>query len=522
MRDISWKRAGLAACLGLASALTGCGGDTAGPSDVAVPKPAAANTDRPAPASPPSETPAVPSEPALDTPADAGKPAEAVPGGAAAAPGHAPAVGVKPIAHSAPASSPVFDALPLVALVKPVAASSVVIKPDEDSVYWQPADSSLIQDEPLEVKPPRGLPDLTPGVVVPEANPLTKGKFELGRLLYFDPRVSKDGTVSCATCHDPGEGWTKGTPTAIGIAGQAGGRNAPVVTNTAYGRTMFWDGRAPSLEAQSQGPPLNPIEMGDQTYEEIIGRLRDVPDYVERFRRVFGTNVTLDGVAKAIATFERVAGLSGDSSYDRYRDYDDPDHNKALSESEKRGMVLFGERLNDDDEFQTDVVLQKARCTLCHQGFNFTDEKFHNLGVGYDAATGKFADYGRFLAEPIGAKNPASIGAFKTPTVRDAARSAPYMHDGSEATLEAVIDYYDRGGNPNPYLDKDMKPLNLTPQEKTDLVAFMRALTGSPVSVDIPALPPNSEGKAPDARQALEIPKRKVAADDAHGILRLR
>ncbi|GIW87514.1 MAG: hypothetical protein KatS3mg108_1838 [Isosphaeraceae bacterium] len=520
MSNAFWKRLPLLPLIGLSwSAIVGCGGDATAPSDVAVPTPPTASAPGSSEAAPPpAETPTSPSEPALDAPADSAKPADS----AAAAPGHAPVVAATATPHNPPAAAAAFDALPLIALVKPAEASSVTVNPDEDSIYWQPPDPSLIQDEPLEVKPPRGLPDLTPGVVVPEANPITKGKFELGRLLYFDPRVSKDGTVSCATCHDPGEGWTKGTPTAIGIGGQAGGRNAPVVTNTVYGRSMFWDGRAPSLEAQSQGPPLNPIEMGDQTYEEIIARLRDVPDYVERFRRVFGTNVTLDGVAKAIATFERVAGLSGDSPYDRYRDYDLPDHNNALSESEKRGMILFGERLNDDDEFQTDVVLQKARCTLCHLGFNFTDEKFHNLGVGYDATTGRFADYGRFLAEPIGAKNPASIGAFKTPTVRDVARSAPYMHDGSEPTLEAVVDYYDRGGNPNPYLDKDIKPLNLTPQEKADLVAFMKALTGPPPDVEIPTLPPSSDGTAPDARQALEIPKRKVASEDAHAIFRRR
>jgi cytochrome c peroxidase len=423
------------------------------------------------------------------------------------------------VAHSIPATSAVFDARPLAALIKPVAAAALVVTPDDDSIYWQPPDTSLIQDEPLAVTPPRGLPPLTPGVVVPESNPITKGKFELGRLLYFDPRVSKDGTISCATCHDPAEGWSKGTPTAIGIGAQVGGRNSPTVVNTAYGRSMFWDGRAPSLEAQSQGPPLNPIEMGEQTFEEIIARLRDVPDYRERFRRVFGTDVTLDGIAKAIATFERVAGLSGDSAYDRYRDYDDPEHNKALSDAEKRGMILFGERLNDDDEFQTDAVLQKAKCTLCHQGFNFTDEKFHNLGVGYDPATGKFADYGRFLAEPIGAKNPASIGAFKTPTVRDVEKSPPYMHDGSEATLEAVVEYYDRGGNPNPYLDKDMQRLGLTPQEKADVVAFMKALTGKSLPTDIPTLPPDSSGKAPDAKAVMEIPQRKVADSDRHAIL---
>ena len=159
------------------------------------------------------------------------------------------------------------------------------------------------------------------------------------------PRISKDGTVSCATCHNPEKGWTDNLTTSVGIDGQVGGRNAPTVLNTAYGRTMFWDGRAPSLEGQSQGPLQNKIEMGDQSYEEIIDRLRTIPGYVEQFKKVFGTDVTLDGMAKAIAAFERVAALSGNSAYDRYQDNETPDHIKELTESQKRGMVLFGLRL---------------------------------------------------------------------------------------------------------------------------------------------------------------------------------
>ncbi len=504
-----WKNAGVALILGSCWYTTGCG-DTA-TTDLNTPKPTVTPTPSPAP----EETPAAPTSETrapMNTPAEQPSLAAEAPD----APGHTQALDAKPAAHSMPATAAAFDATPLVALVKPILASTVAPLPDEDSIYWQPPDTSLIQDEPLEVKVPRGLPDLTPNVVVPESNPITKGKFELGRLLYFDPRVSKDGMVSCATCHDPSSGWSKATPKAIGIAGQVGGRNSPTVTNTVYGKSMFWDGRAPSLEAQSQGPPQNPIEMGEQTYEEIVARLRDVPEYQERFRRVFGTQVTLDGVSKAIATFERVAGLSGDSAYDRYRDFDDPEHNSALTESEKRGMVLFGERLNDDEEFTTDVVLQKAKCTLCHQGFNFTDEKFHNLGVGFDPATGKFADYGRFMATAIGAKNPADIGAFKTPTVRDVTRSGPYMHDGSQATLEEVVEHYNKGGIANPYLDQDMKPLNLTDAEKADVVAFMKALTGKVEELEIPTLPANSDGSVPDAKAAMAIPKKKLASGDVH------
>jgi cytochrome c peroxidase len=378
---------------------------------------------------------------------------------------------------------------------------------------WLPSQRELIRDEPLVVKVPTGLQPLTPRIYVPDANPLTKGKYDLGRQLYFDPRVSLDATVSCATCHNPAKGWTDGMPVSTGIAGQFGSRSAPTVLNTAYGKSMFWDGRAPSLEGQAQGPVQNPIEMGKQSYKEIIERLRKIPDYAEQFDRIFGTRVTLDGMAKAIATFERVAALSGNSRYDKYNAGDD----KALSDSEKRGMVLFGLTLNTDDDFKTDAVRQKAKCTLCHVGFNFTDEQFHNLGIGWNESTGRFADLGRWAIEPIGGKNDKSLGAFKTPMVRDAARTSPYMHDGSLATLEAVVEHYDKGGTPNPALDPDVKQLKLTAQEKADLVAFMKALTGETKTLDelLPPLPPGPDGNAPNPRDAL-TPPSKVASATMH------
>ncbi len=376
---------------------------------------------------------------------------------------------------------------------------------------WAASNPALIKDEPLTVSVPKGLQPLTPKVYVPAANPITKGKYELGRQLYFEPRVSLDGTVSCATCHNPAKGWTDGMPVSIGINGQTGGRSAPSVINTVYGKSMFWDGRAPSLEGQSQGPPQNPIEMGKQSYEQIVMRLRGIKSYTEQFQKVFGTDVTLDGMAKAIATFERVAALSGDSKYDKYNAGD----NKALSESEKRGMVLFGLTLNTDDEYQPTVVRQKAKCTLCHVGFNFTDEQFHNLGVGYDPVTGKFADLGRWAIDPIGAKSDSNLGAFKTPTLRDIERTAPYMHDGGMNTLEEVMDHYDKGGTPNPSLDEDMKKkLELTAQEKADVIAFMKALTGKTTGLAelLPTLPPGPDGKSPDPKSALTAPSKKVAS----------
>ncbi len=374
-----------------------------------------------------------------------------------------------------------------------------------EDLLWQTPDPKLITDEPYTATVPRGLPALT--TYIPASNPLTKGKVELGKQLYFEPRISLNGTVSCATCHNPVKGWTDNLKTSVGIDGQVGGRNAPTVLNTVFGRTMFWDGRAPSLEGQSQGPPQNPIEMGKQSYGDIIKRLRAIPGYRDQFRKVFGTDVTLDGVAKAIASFERVAALSGNSAYDKYQQGD----MAALTESQKRGMILFGLRLAEDDEFKTDVKLKKAECTSCHAGFNFSDEQFHNLGIGWVANQGKFVDLGRLIIDPVGAKNPADLGAFKTPTVRGAAKTAPYMHDGSLATLTDVVDHYNKGGNANPFLDKDIKKLNLTDKEVIDVVEFMKSLTGETLKVSLPKLPVGPDGKAPDPADALATPSARTA-----------
>jgi cytochrome c peroxidase len=390
-------------------------------------------------------------------------------------------------------------------------------------LFSEEADAKAIHDETYEIAVPAGLPPVAS--VIPAANPMTKGKVELGKQLYFDQRISKDATVSCASCHDPAKGWTDNAPTSTGIKGQKGGRSAPTVLNTIYGRTMFWDGRAPSLEGQAQGPVQNKIEMGDQSYKEIIERLRGISGYKEQFLKVFGTDVTLDGMAKAIAAFERTA-LSGNSVYDKYNagDPDSPETFKHLTESQKRGMVLFGLRLKEEDPFKVDQgLLKKANCTACHAGANFTDEMFHNIGVGYDEKLGKFADIGRWEISPIGSKYPAEKGAFKTPTIRDITRTGPYMHDGSEKTLEQVVEYYNKGGNKNPALDADMKPLNLTDAEKADLVAFMKALTGEVVVVALPTLPVGPDGKSPNPQDALgAAPKTAQELRDIHRVAATR
>jgi cytochrome c peroxidase len=285
----------------------------------------------------------------------------------------------------------------------------------------------------------------------PKNNPYSAAKWELGRYLYFDKRLSADGTVSCATCHDPAKAFTDNEPNSQGIKGQRGDRSAPTVINRAYGFAQFWDGRASSLEEQAKGPMQNPIEMG-HTHEAIVGALKKNAGYQKLFQAAFGNaEVDIDRAAQAIATFERTV-LSGNSAYDKYK----AGNKSALSASAIRGM---------------DVYFNKAKCDQCHEGLNFTTNAYHNLGVGMDKPN---PDEGRFKVT----RNPLDWGAFKTPTLRDISRTAPYMHDGSLKTLEEVVDFYDRGGTPNKNLDERMKKLNLTPTEKKDLVEFLKALDG--------------------------------------------
>ena len=294
---------------------------------------------------------------------------------------------------------------------------------------------------------PLGLPPLQ----WPPENPYTAEKAELGRLLYFDPRLSKDNTVSCATCHDPKFGFSDGKPVSTGIRGQTGTRNSPTVFNRAYTLAQFWDGRAATLEEQAKGPIANPIEMGE-THEGVVRKLRGIAGYRTLFKKAFDTpDFTIDHVAQAIATFERTV-LSGNSPYDRYR----AGVQGAMTDSQLRGLAVF---------------TKKGKCDACHEGVNFTTNEFHNLGVGMDKPN---PDPGRYEVT----KNAADWGAFKTPTLREIANSAPYMHDGSLKTLEEVVDFYDKGGIPNKNLDEKMKRLNLSAQEKHDLVEFLKALSG--------------------------------------------
>jgi len=284
---------------------------------------------------------------------------------------------------------------------------------------------------------PAGLPD----VKHPEDNPSTPEKIELGKQLYFDPRLSADDTVSCATCHDPAKGWSNGEQFATGVGGAKGGRNSPTILNSAYSKQQFWDGRASTLEDQALGPIQNPIEM-KMSLDDVVGKLNQVQGYQDQFQKVFGTGVTKEGIAKAIAAFERTI-LSGDAPYDRFKAGD----KAALSEPAQRGMKLF---------------FGKANCSACHSGHSFTDLAYHNIGLDSE-------DAGRKTISNLAGDH----GAMKTPTLRDIAKSGPYMHNGSLKTLEEVMQHYNKGGNGNPFQDEEIYALKLTPEEIADIVTFM-------------------------------------------------
>jgi cytochrome c peroxidase len=351
---------------------------------------------------------------------------------------------------------------------------------------WLDDPRNFVELEPVL---PLGLSQGAAQITGLDKNPLTRAKIELGRQLYFDPRLSADSTVSCASCHNPAEGYTAHTTTGVGIRGQQGGRNSPVSFNRILSGPQFWDGRADSLEDQAVGPIQNPIEMGF-THEGVVKRLGEIPVYKQQFEKIFG-ELTIDRVGQAIAAFERVL-VTAPSPYDygeQLRAFagldeediaDDPELSAKyaaakeaaaahpMSESAQRGRDIF--------------FSEKGNCTACHVGANLADEKYHNIGIGMDKEN---PDLGRVAVT----KNEKDMGAFKTPTVRNAALTAPYMHDGSVATLEEVVEWYDKGGHANPHLSDKIKPLKLTPQEKADLVEFMKSCTGPTPTVETSRLP---------------------------------
>ncbi|HEY9157939.1 cytochrome-c peroxidase [Candidatus Binatus sp.] len=321
--------------------------------------------------------------------------------------------------------------------------------------------------------------------VIPPDNPQTPAKIALGKALFFDDRLSADGKISCDHCHAPAKGFTDQLPTSMGIRAQFGQRNAPTVLNALFNVTQFWDGRAPSLEAQVQGPVTNPVEMGMKSTDDAVAKVKAIPEYGKQFQDVFGHDVTFADIERAIAAYERTQ-LAFDSPFDKFI-AGDP---SAISDSAKRGWSIFN---------------GKGRCMSCH-AWNptqplFTDQKFHNIGVSAHNAnfvplarkaldtlsqSGGNAEeidklaigtdmsgLGRFLVT----KQPHDIGAFRTMSLRNLLVTQPYFHDGSQVTLWDTIDHYNKGGVQNPYLDGGIVPLGLSEAEEDDLVAFLASLT---------------------------------------------
>jgi len=323
-----------------------------------------------------------------------------------------------------------------------------------------PADQStatlLPVGKPLQIKAPLGLPP----VPIPADNPPTADTVALGRRLYYDPVLSADNTISCASCHGPQMGFTDTHPVSLGVGGKKGARHSPTVINSTYNTLQFWDGRAPSLEEQAKAPIANPVEMAT-THADVVKRLQADPKYVILFKQAWGTDqITIDLVVKSIASFERTV-LCGNSAFDRF--YYGHDKN-ALSPAAQRGFKLF-------------VDPKKANCEVCHTiGKDyalFTDNKFHNLGIGADIH-GDMVDLGRYEQT----KNDADWGAFKTPTLRNIANRPPYMHDGSFPTLKDALGHYIGGGNQNPHLDKEIHAIDfLSFDERDDLLAFLNSLS---------------------------------------------
>jgi len=311
---------------------------------------------------------------------------------------------------------------------------------------------AAVQAVQEELKVPLGLPPIP----WPEDNLYSAKKADLGRILYFDKRLSADGTISCASCHQVQRAFADPRPISEGIHGRKGTRHAPTIINSAYNATQFWDGRAKSLEDQCKGPLGNTKEMGlnpntDQAYRECENRVNSIAGYRKLFKEVFGHEKgTIDDIAKAIATFERTV-LSGNSPYDRY------------AAGDKSAMDL--------EQIQGYKVFQKAGCADCHLGPNFTDGRFINIGIGMEFPT---PDLGRYEVS----QHLTDWGAFKIPTLREISFTFPYMHNGSLMTLADVVDYYNEGGIANYNLDSKIRPLHLSREDKKALITFLEALSG--------------------------------------------
>ena len=348
---------------------------------------------------------------------------------------------------------------------------------------FAPAGHSAPASDQFSLKLPVGIPADLWSYFIPRDNPLTPAKVELGRQLFFDQRLSADGSVSCSSCHEPRFAFADGKKTAVGIGGRSGARNTPTILNAMFNSTLFWDGRSDSLEAQSKEPLINPDEMGNASLEQVANRIAAIPEYAAQFQKVFGGPVDVSSLSRAIAAYERTL-VSANAPFDRFLAGD----RNALSERAQSGFNLFR---------------TKARCTVCHNLNNsfpfFTDGNYRNTGVAanfadfetlsrraagadlrgsgtamsaLDKQNGKAA-LGRFLVSG----DALDIGSFRTPSLRNVELTAPYFHDGSAATLADVVRYYVRGGNQNTVRDWELQAVDLSESEQQDLIEFLKSLT---------------------------------------------
>jgi len=368
-------------------------------------------------------------------------------------------------------------------------------------------------------KAPAGLDPVIWAAFIPEDNPLTPERVALGRKLYFDTRLSRDGNLSCATCHDVTRGFTDQRPVSEGIEGQLGKRNSPTTLNTALLQTLFWDGRSPTLDHQARQPILNPVEMGMPDEAAAMKAIRDIPEYQEAFKKAFGREMNFEDLGRAIGAFERTL-IFLDSPFRKFLAGDA----SAISPQARAGWELFN---------------GKARCMSCHpmnpSNPLGTDNRFHNVGVSArhqdfeglakkavrvlaeDASEQKLdelavgtnlSELGRFMVT----RNRVDIGSFRTPLILNIGITAPYMHDGSLPTLWDVIDHYNKGGEANPFLDGGIEPLALTEAEIDQLVAFLFTLTDARFAED---------NQREFDRQQAEAKKQRPFRDTAMSLRRI-
>ncbi len=367
-----------------------------------------------------------------------------------------------------------------------LAAVAIAIAADHAARATVPAPKPGASAEPKSTHQ-AGFPEQLYKFVIPPDNPQSPAKVALGKALFFDPRLSVDNTVACANCHDPDKGFTDQLPTAMGVHGKFGQRNAPTILNAMFNIEQFWDGRRPTLEDQARDPILNLIEMGMPDQQTVVKKLNSIAEYQKQFNAVFGSAPNYDNLVKAIAAYERTQ-IAFDSPFDRFMAGDAT----ALTAQQKRGWAIFN---------------GQGRCMSCH-GWNptrplFTDDRFHNIGVS--AHNAKFvprarqalallsraggpeqidrlaistdiSEVGRFLVT----KQPHDIGAFRTMGLRNLFLTQPYFHDGSQATIWDTLDHYNKGGVQNPFLDGGIVPLGLSEQQEDDVAAFLLSLTGQP------------------------------------------